>query len=379
MRVASNVLTENPVRPSGALGYYMSLVRELAHLAPRDTFFLLVSPQNHHFFPDDQPNLRKIFLPFSNERQKARVVTEHLLIPGVMVRNGIDVLNTGNIAPLYVPGKLVATIKTMHAFVTPYDLPAATRMYRRLIGRLSARRADVIIANSEANKGDIVKYFRVLPEKVLVVYEAVDHGRFFPIRHKAAILSELGRLGVRPPYILFVSSLWRYKNAEVLVRAFGLVKDYFPQHRLVIAGHVPDEGYKGSLMKLVNDLDLSQNVDFLGGVNHDDTAWLYRGADVMVYPSRYETFGLPIPEAFACACPVIVSNVSALPEIAGGSALLFDPTDEKALAERIMEVLGDESLRQSLIDSGLSRARDFSWHKTAEGTMQAYRAAKGAA
>jgi len=100
---------------------------------------------------------------------------------------------------------------------------------------------------------------------------------------------------------------------------------------------------------------------------------------VMVYPSRYETFGLPIPEAFACACPVIVSNVSALPEIAGGSALLFDPTDEKALAERIMEVLGDESLRQSLIDSGLSRARDFSWHKTAEGTMQAYRAAKGAA
>ena len=375
MKVAINILTENPHRPTGALGYYQNLVPSLAGIAPDDEFYLLVSPGIQRYFPYGSPNVRNVVLPFSNERQKFRVLSEHLMVPGIMMRNGIDVLNTGNIAPFYVPRVLVATIKTMHAFTTPADLPASVRIYRRVVGRLTARRANVVIANSVANKKDIVSYFKVEPGKVRIVYEAVDHERFFPVEERGPILDRLGRLGIRPPYLLFVSSLWRYKNVEVLLRAFRTARESYTEHTLVIAGHVPDPDYKSRLVVLAGELGLSEHVSFIGGVAHEETPWLYRGADMLVYPSRYETFGLPLPEAMACGCPVIVSNVSSLPEIAGDAALKFEPEDDGELADCIRQVLRMPSFREELVQKGFKRAREFSWRQTAHDTLEAYQAA----
>ena len=247
------------------------------------------------------------------------------------------------------------------------------RLYRRHVGRLTARRADVIIANSESNKGDIIKYFDVSEEKIQIVYEAVDHERFFPINDDETIQTELTRLGVQPPYVLFVSSLWKYKNPEVLIRAFRIVYEQEPQLRLVIAGYIPDPEYHASLLALVEQLNLSGCVEFVGGIKHDDTAWLYRGARMLVYPSLYETFGLPIPEAMACGCPVIVSDSSSLPEVAGDAALTFDPQNDDELAVHILSVINDPIVRNTMIQKGIARAGEFTWRKTAEETLQAYR------
>ena len=213
------------------------------------------------------------------------------------------------------------------------------RAYRRMNYPRSARAADAIIINSESLRSEIEHYLEVDPRKLKLIYEAVDHDLFKP-GDAGAARAQVASYGVTKPFVLFVSSLWPYKNCDGLLRAWALARGELGDRQLAIVGPGRDEKYVARLHALAAELGITGDVVFVGGVPLEETVRFYRAADVFVYPSLNETFGLPILEAMACGCPVVTSDTSAMPETAGGAAVLSDPKDPASIARAIVEAAG---------------------------------------
>jgi glycosyltransferase involved in cell wall biosynthesis len=265
---------------------------------------------------------------------------------------------------------MVIHMKTMHAFATPEALSIGPRTYRRLNYQRSIRLADAVIVNSNSLRAEIDHYLDLDPEKVSLVYEAVDHDIFMP-GDRGAAMSQLLSHGVSRPFVLFVSSLWRYKNCDGLLRAWKLIRHELEGRQLVIVGAARDQRYAAELRELAAELGIISDVVFVGGVPNEETVHFYQAADLLVYPSFNETFGLPILEAMACACPVVTSATSSMPEIAAGAAILADPQDPNSIAGAMLKAVGSGA--PVLRTEGLRRAQQFTWGTTAQATLDVYR------
>lgn len=371
MRVAINLLTENPEHPSGAHWFWTRVIPEAAsRLSPGESLHLLVSPRSRDLYQGYGSNVRYITYPWSNERRTPRTASEHLYSPIRLPLSRIDVFNT-LMAPAVNPTwSLVIHLKTMHAYTAPESLTPMARLYRTMNYPRSARLAEAIIINSESLRAEVRKYLDVDERKLRLIYEAVDHGLFKP-GDTGLARTRVAAYGVTKPFILFVSSLWPYKNCDGLLRAWALVRDELTGRQLAIVGAGRDEKYLASLRALAAELGIGEEVVFVGGVKLEETVDFYRAADVFVYPSLNETFGLPILEAMACGCPVVTSGTSAMPETAGGAAVLADPTSPESIARAIIEAASPG--RDRLRDLGLKRAAEFTWGATAAATLDVYR------
>jgi glycosyltransferase involved in cell wall biosynthesis len=371
MRVAINLLTEDPEHPSGAHWFWTRVIPEMAkRLDPGEELHLLVSPRSRHLYQGYGPGVFYITYPWSNERRELRTLSEHLYSPLRLPLSRIDVLNT-LMAPVVNPSwSLVIHMKTMHAFTTPESIPPLTRAYRRFSYPRSARAADAIVINSESLRAEIGKYFQVDDRKFKLIYEAVDHELFKP-GDVGAARAKVASYGVIKPFVLFVSSLWPYKNCDGLLRSWALARGELGDRQLAIVGSGRDQEYLTSLRSLAAELGISGDVVFVGGVPLEETVNFYRAADAFVYPSLNETFGLPILEAMACGCPVVTSDTSAMPETAGGAALLADPKDPPSIARAIVEAAAPQ--RDRLREAGLRRASEFTWAATGAATLDVYR------
>jgi glycosyltransferase involved in cell wall biosynthesis len=371
MRAAINLLTEDPVNPSGAHWFWTRVIPEMAkRLEFDEELHLLVSPKSRPLHQGYGPNVFYITYPWSNERRIPRTLTEHLYSPVRLPFSRIDVFNT-LMAPVLNPSwSLVIHMKTMHAFTDPEAIPPLTRAYRRMSYPRSAKAADAIIINSESLRTEIGNYLQVDDRKLKLIYEAVDHDLFKP-GDAGAARARVASYGVTKPFVLFVSSLWPYKNCEGLLRAWAIARHELGDRQLAIVGPGRDEKYVAGLHSLAAELGISADLVFVGGVPLEETVRFYQAADVCVYPSLNETFGLPILEAMACGCPVVTSDTSAMPETAGGAAVLADPKDPVSIARAIVEAVGPRSDR--LRDDGLRRAAQFTWGATAAATLDVYR------
>jgi glycosyltransferase involved in cell wall biosynthesis len=373
MRVAINLLTEDPEHPSGAHWFWTRVIPEMAQrLESHEELHLLVSPKSRHLYQGYGPSVSYITYPWSNERRIPRTLSEHLYSPVRLPLSRVDVFNT-LMAPVVNPSwSLVIHMKTMHAFTTPEAIPPLTRAYRKFSYPRSARAADAIIINSESLRADIGKYLQVDDRKFKLIYEAVDHELFRPGDADTARARVASR-GVTKPFVLFVSSLWPYKNCDGLLRAWALARRELQDHQLAIVGSGRDPEYLASLHSLAAELGISGDVVFVGGIPLDETVHFYRAADAFAYPSLNETFGLPLLEAMACGCPVVTSDTSAMPETAGGAAILSDPKDPASIARAIVEAAGPQ--RDRLRDMGVARASQFTWAATGAATLDVYREA----
>jgi glycosyltransferase involved in cell wall biosynthesis len=331
---------------------------------------LLVSPRSRHLHEGYGPNVFYITYPWSNEQRILRTLSEHLYSPVRLPLSHIDVFVT-LIAPLVkVPRAQVIHMKTMHAFTAPESLTPLALAYRRMNYSRSARAADAVVVNSESLRSEVERYLDVDPGKFRLIYEAVDHDLFRP-GDAAEARARVRSHGVTKPFVLFVSSLWQYKNCDGLLRAWALARGDLGGRQLAVVGKGRDERYVAQLRSLAAELGISADVVFVGGVPLEETVSFYRAADVLAYPSLNETFGLPILEAMACGCPVVTSNISSMPEVAGGAAVLCDPKDPASIARAIIEAVGPG--RDRLRDKGLSRAGQFTWAATAASTLDVYR------
>jgi glycosyltransferase involved in cell wall biosynthesis len=372
MRVAINLLTDDPDNPSGAHWFWTRVIPEMARkLTAGEELHLLVSPKSRHMHQDYGPDVSYITYPWSNERRNLRTLAENLYSPVRLPLSRIDVFNT-LMAPLVNPSwSLVIHMKTLHAFTTPDAIPPLSRVYRRMNYPRSARLADAIIINSASLRSEIEQHLTVDASKLRMIPEAVDHDLFKPGDAAAARAWAAASYRVTKPFVLFVSSLWPYKNCEGLLRAWALARRDVGDRNLVIVGPDREKQYVAQLHLLAEQLGIAEDVIFTGGVPLEDTARFYQAADAFAYPSFNETFGLPILEAMACGCPVVTSNASAMPETAGGAALLCDPGEPGSIARAIVEAVGPGSER--LRDSGLRRANQFTWATTAASTLDVYR------
>jgi len=228
------------------------------------------------------------------------------------------------------------------------------------------QKSQEIVAISENTKNNIVTFYGIDPGRVRVIPPGFEKSRY-----------RLGINGERTKakyglteYFLYVGNLLAHKNLRRLLLAFSLITRRLP-YKLVIAGH-KDPRYYPALEAEAQALGLAGKVLFLNYVPTDELPALYAGAKVFVFPSLYEGFGLPPLEAMACGCPVIVSNVSSLPEVCGDAAYYVNPYDVESIAEGIHKVLTDEALRQNLIKKGIERVKLFSWEKAAKEHLKVF-------
>jgi glycosyltransferase involved in cell wall biosynthesis len=301
-----------------------------------------------------------------------RIGWEQLVQPFVLWQEKIDLIHSlAFVTPLVSPCPSVVTIYDLSFLIFPQGFKYSKRLYLSLLTRLSARKARRIITISESTKRDTVRLLEVSSEKIDVVYCGVDKV-FHPLPERE-VASFRQKRGLSERIILFVGTIEPRKNVVRLVEAYSRLRDR--QVKLVIGGA------KGWLYQevftRVEELELTGDVLFPGYIPPEELPLWYNAAELFVYPSLYEGFGLPPLEAMACGTPVITSNVSALPEVIGRAGLAVDPMDSKGLAEAMNQVLGDGALSQSMREQGLARAGCFSWAKAARETVEVYRRALG--
>jgi glycosyltransferase involved in cell wall biosynthesis len=242
------------------------------------------------------------------------------------------------------------------------------RFFLKLGMPLFVRAADAIIAVSRHTKRDIIELYGAPAQKIHVIYEGIDE-RFSPV-DAAGVEAVRQKYTIERPYLLMVGTLEPRKNHVAALHALARLKaDGFP-HCLVIAG---GHGWLfDPIQSLVGELQLTPDVIFTGRVPDEDLPALYSGADSFLMPSLYEGFGFPVLEAMACGTPVVCSNVSSLPEVAGDAALLVDPEDEDALAQAVGRVLADPEMSAQLRSRGEEQAARFRWIDCAEATVALY-------
>jgi len=294
----------------------------------------------------------------------------HLRLSWEMVRQPPDVLFVpAHVLPLVHPRSSVVTVHDLGYLCYPEAHQPLDRLYLDLSTRYNAHAASRIIAVSQATKDDLVQHYGIEPDKVTVVYSGCDE-TMQPVEDRAAIERVKARYGIRGDYVLYVGTLQPRKNLGRLLEAYAMIrkrakKDQIPC--LVIAGR---KGWLyGQIFQQVERLGLETEVIFPGYVPQDDLPALLSGARLFVFPSLYEGFGLPVLEAMACGTPVLCSNVSSLPEVAGNAVFLVDPLDVESMAEAMNRLLKDEGLRARLVERGLRQLRQFSWDRCARETL----------
>ena len=269
--------------------------------------------------------------------------------------------------------KTVVTIYDLTYVRFPETLSPQFRLYyEKMIPRV-VQRADHILAISEFTRQELMTVLQVPEHKITVTYLASkfsDRGDLTGVQD-GAFQSNLRRLGLKRPFILSIGTIEPRKNLVRLIHAFKLMvdqKDY--EVDLVIVGA---KGWMtDAVFQKIIDNSLHSRVKFLGHVSDNDLFDLYKTATLLAYPSLYEGFGLPVLEAMTLGTPVITSNVSSLPEIAGDAALTVNPFDVDEIAHTLQRVLNDSNLQKSMSVKGLKRAKHFSWEKTAFDTLKAY-------
>jgi glycosyltransferase involved in cell wall biosynthesis len=279
-------------------------------------------------------------------------------------------------APHYVlpPAVRCPSVVTIHDTIHltfPQYLPnKLAYAYARGSMWAAARRSQRILTVSEASKRDILRFFAVPPEKVVVVHNAIDE-RFSREPRAEDVARVRERFQLQQRFVLYAGNIKPHKNLERLIEAFhALRRSDLDDLKLLIIG---DQISKyPALRRAVHRLKLHKHVRFLGYLPDDTLAILYRLAALFVFPSLYEGFGLPALEAMASGTPVVTSNVSSLPEVTGDAAVLVDPYDVNAIEAGMRRVLTDPQLADDMRRKGLQRAREFSWERSVAKTWQVY-------
>ena len=371
MRIAIDA-TSVPRHRAGAGTYIFNLVHALAQVDQENTYYVFARAGTfqRRTLERERFHLVPVWLP----SRLGRMVWEQAILPVRLRRRQVDVLHSPHFTtPVLGDGwRRVVTFHDVTFFLLPRRYPALRRLYYQQAGRAGARLAHLVIAVSQTVKDDVVRQFGLPSDRVRVVSLAPG-ADFRPLDDRARTAAVRDKYGLPARFILNVGTLEPGKNQAILLRAFQRLKAQGVAHGLVIAGQ---RGWMYErLYRLVDELGLRGQVYFTGYLPDEDLVAVYNLADLFVFPSLYEGFGLPPLEAMACGLPVVASNAPAPTEVLDGAALLVSPRDVDGLTEAAGRVLRDRRLRYRLRKRGLERAAQFSWERTARETVEAYQAA----
>jgi glycosyltransferase involved in cell wall biosynthesis len=298
----------------------------------------------------------------------------HAYLPALLWKRGASLLHSpAFVAPMACPCPVVTTIHDISYLLYPSHFSDWWTSYLRVVMPPAVRSAAAIICGSESSKCDIVKAYGIRSDKVRVVPYGVDHTRFHPSARLDAAWAQ--PLNLRDGYVLHVGTFSYRKNIPALLRAVAILRDkgIWRDRQIVLAGS-QNRSLKGGqeIFETIRDLDLSSSVVLTGHMPDEHIPGLYAHASMLVMPSLYEGFGFPVLEAMAVGTPVICGETSSLPEIAGNAAILFPPQDQNVLASAIEELIQNPALAADLRRKGFEQARQFTWQRTAEQTVEIY-------
>ena len=364
------IITDPMDTESSVRVYLNNLIENLFQLYDPGQIYLI------HARKSDNPLYRQgneIILPGLYRDKAPSASLADVFRPFLLRKYKLDVIHyTHSNPPLtfFATGsKNVCLITTIGAATHPqyYSLPSR---YMIKISRLLNRRMNMIITETESEKKEIVKFLRLPEEKVRVISSGVDE-IYKPLNNIDGIKNELSvKYEINSPYILHIGAYRPVKNGPGLVRAFAQLKKRGIEHKLVLVGK-PSERFD-EVLKLIKELDLEDEVISTDYVPREDLPKFYNAATLFVLPSFKESFAHVLVETMACGCPVVTSNITCMPEIAGEAGILIDPYDVNSLADGMYRILTDSQLRQNLRKKGLERAKLFSWEKCARETLEVY-------
>ena len=370
--------TPIPLDRTGVGVYADELLRRLPPLLQsQDRLVVLVQDDDRHLLTalDTFPEICIVRVSATWLRHRGLLfLYEQVVLPFVLKKHKIDVLHSLHYSHPLV--SLCANAVTVHDLT--YSLyPELHTRFRVWITpffvKHAMRRSECVIFVSRSTQADAVRVFgdprfsgSVVPLGVTVSTSIME----MSVETCAGALS---RLGISRPFFLFVGTLEPRKNLLGVVAAFERIAARFPEHQLVIAGKLG--WHVEAIQRVLQDSPERTRIHRVGFVTEPEKAALLRLCDLLVYPSFYEGFGLPVLEAMAYGVPVVTSNISSLPEVAGDAAVLVDPHSVQSIAEGMACVLDDKDLAERMRRSGRARAQEFTWQRTAEGTLAAYRQA----
>ncbi len=270
-----------------------------------------------------------------------------------------------------LPCPLVVTIHDTAHLAGALPMGGTYRVAAQLYYRHAVRRASHLLTDSNFSRRELETRLGVSRDRITVVPPGVDGTRFMP--RPQEVQPVLDRLGIHAPYLLILGSVRPHKNIGMALKAFAALKqrEGIP-HTLVVVGR--KEGFRiGTRLELPEEAVL-RDVVFTGYLSDDEIVKLYSGAEIFVFPSLYEGFGLPPLEAMACGTAVAVSRAGAIPEVVGDAGAYFDATDADDIARTILSLLTDPQRRRQLADAGRARAGTFTWNRAVEGHLAVYRA-----
>lgn len=273
---------------------------------------------------------------------------------------------------LLMPLRGVPTVLTVHDLIFklfPEHHKRLNHVFLNNAMPLFVERADAIITISEASKRDLIAHYKTPPEKITVVYEAAAPEFIAPTHEDIQRVKTAYQLPEQ--FLLVVGTIEPRKNYSRLVRAFAILRETYPDLKLVVVG---SKGWLfESFFETIAALSVEDDVLFPGYVPDADLPAVYGAATVAVMPSIYEGFGLPVLEAMSCGTPVAASNAASIPELGGDAARYFDPYDLDAMVATLDEILDNESLQVQMQEDGFAQAAKFSWRRTAQETIDVYR------
>ncbi len=354
--------------------YEVQLIRSLAAVDSANEYFIYATG------PEAEPALGPLPRNFTVRvlRPSLRPVSIGLTLPRWMARDRIDFFHATYAPPPFPARPFLFTMHCVSNFAHPEFYPTLKRWRLNALQRVGLRRAGMILCVSDYVAGRLRACGRVPGSRLTTIYNGAGT-EFSPVAPEQARARVREAFGIEAPYVLYVGKLQARKNVIGLIRAYAEYKhETGTDAELVLAGRRVETS--GGITEAVHSLGLERDVIELGYVGHPSTdphsplPHLYAAARMTVMPSFYEGFGIPVIEAMACGCPVIASNITSLPEIAGDAALLVDPRDAHDIGRAMVRLEAAPALRAELVRRGLARAGLFTWENCARRTLEAYRA-----
>jgi glycosyltransferase involved in cell wall biosynthesis len=356
--------------PTGAGRYILRLAQGLCRLPLEGRLFVFTRAEDVDRFGPWPPHAEPV--PVRLATRPARLAWEQVGLPRALRRLNVDLLHSPHYTlPLGAVGvSRVVTFHDLTFFLAPaHHQPLKAMFFRRMI-RASARRADLVVAVSQATADDAHRVLGLDRSRIAVVHEAARPD-FAPVDDPARRAAVERRYGLRHPLLLSVGTIEPRKNLGASVRCVAALKARGIDCQLAVVGA---KGWRsGPWFEEVRRSGLDDRVRVLGYVPDDDLCSLYSTCDAFLYPSLYEGFGLPALEAMACGAPVIVADRSSMPEVVGAGGLRYDPDDEGGLADLVGTLLLDEVVRREWRRRATERAEGFTWERAARETYEWYR------
>lgn len=291
-------------------------------------------------------------------------------LPIELARHPVDILHATIVPPLFIPTRMVFTITCWSHFLQPEFYPPQIRLRLLYLIKKGIKKASAIFCYTHFLKEKVIEKFGFNPDRIFVIPPGVGD-EMKPIEDKQHLETFLLKRGIDAPHIIFLGELSKRKNVIGLIRAYHiLVRKYNVSQKLVLLG---EKGYYfNKILAEIDRLNLSDRVIFVGRHPHAELPYFYTGADLFIFPTFSEGFGMPPLEAMACGTPVVASNITSVPEVVGDGAVLMDPYSPGDMAEKIAKILSDKPFRSEMIEKGRVRAASFSWDIAAHKTVEAY-------